>query len=133
MKTGKIIYLNGISGAGKTTLAKKLQEQASEPFYWLSLDIFCQTLSPKKFLRGYDAFTSLLNTAKFYSSIGVNSIIDTVHIQKDTYEKGGLFHAALQLLNDCPVLFVHVTCPPDELRRRKTERGDYDADNQLSF
>jgi len=134
MGIGKIIYLNGVSGAGKTTLSKKLQQHLNEPFYLVSSDIFCSDMAPKRYWDGFEAVSLLLKTAKFYSEIGVNSIIDIVHIQdEEAVGKSDLFHEALKLLHDCPVLFVNVTCPTDELHRRKTERGDHDVDKWLKY
>jgi chloramphenicol 3-O-phosphotransferase len=37
---GKIIVLNGVSSAGKSSLARKLQEIMPEPWFHLSLDTF---------------------------------------------------------------------------------------------
>lgn len=50
MKKGKIIYLNGVSSAGKTTLSKTLQERLTEPYYWMSMDTF-MNMTPKKFIN----------------------------------------------------------------------------------
>lgn len=132
MKPGKIIYLNGISAAGKTTLSKKLQERASEPFYWVASDMFCSEMAPKKFWDGDEAVTLLLNTVKFYSSIGINSIVDIVHIKSDEAQVD-LLHEAVKLLHDCPILFANVTCPTDELARRKVERGDFEVEKWLPY
>ena len=50
MEKGKIIFLNGVSCSGKTTLAKKLQERLSTPFYSLNLDTFLN-MTPNKYFR----------------------------------------------------------------------------------
>ena len=55
MTSGTVIFLNGVSSSGKTTLAKELQEQLEQPFLHLALDQFRDGL-PDKF-RG-------LNSAK---------------------------------------------------------------------
>jgi chloramphenicol 3-O phosphotransferase len=52
----------------------------------------------------------------------MNLIMDTVHFT-DTDEEIGL-KKWLEVLRDNPVLFVLVTCPLEELRRREKERGD---------
>jgi len=59
---------------------------------------------------------------KAFSDIGVSTIID------DVLSKGDIvgLKEAVELLHDYPVLFVHVTCPLEELRRREKERGDRD-------
>ena len=48
MERVKIIFLNGVSSAGKTTLSKVLQDKLDSPYYWLSEDIF-RDMTPKKF------------------------------------------------------------------------------------
>lgn len=53
MALGKIIFLNGTSSAGKTTLAHALQEQLTEPYLHVALDQFRDGL-PAKF-RGLNS------------------------------------------------------------------------------
>ena len=53
MTSGTIIFLNGVSSSGKTTLAKELQEQLEQPFLHLALDQFRDSL-PDKF-RGLNS------------------------------------------------------------------------------
>lgn len=53
MASGTIIFLNGTSSAGKTTLAHALQERLEEPFQHVALDQFRDGL-PAKF-RGLNA------------------------------------------------------------------------------
>ena len=126
MDKGKIIFLNGVSSSGKTTLAKILQERLSEPFFWLSIDRFTE-ISP--FRRHWESnvawetynkmFTAFHHTIKAFSDVGVNVIVDHVQVKEpNTMEE------CLKVLHEYPVLFVHVICPLEELRRREKERGD---------
>lgn len=136
MNKGKIIFLNGVSSAGKTTLAKTLQSRLTEPFYLLSNDMFCD-MAPEKFWdlnpdeTGSRALTGLHHTIKTFADIGINSIVDHVLLkgqgvnynitQKDNMGE------CIELLHGYDVLFVHVICPDlEELRRREKERGDRD-------
>jgi len=48
----------------------------------------------------------------------MNVIVDTVIDEQEWLDE------ILDILHDCPVLFVHVTCPLDEMKRREKERGD---------
>ena len=88
MQKGKIIFLNGVSSSGKTTLARKLQERLTEPFYWLAVDTFVIDMMPKKFFS-VDGFNpdggepvifktvSLAHhTIKFFSDMGINTIVE---------------------------------------------------------
>jgi chloramphenicol 3-O-phosphotransferase len=124
MEKGKIIFLNGVSSAGKSTLAKALQNRLSEPFYLLANDTFCD-MSPEKFwdINGAEtcdrALKGMYHTIKTFSDIGINVVVDDVLLQD--FRLG----ECLNLLHDYSVLFVHVICSSlEELRRREKERGD---------
>ena len=53
MATGTIIFLNGTSSAGKTTLARTLQELMDEPYQHVALDQFRDGMADK--YRGLNA------------------------------------------------------------------------------
>ena len=126
MKKGTVIYLNGVSSAGKTTLARVLQEKLPEPYYWLANDTFCD-MSPAKLWdidqleTEYQALSLLNQTVKLFSDTGKNTIVDNVLLNT---QKKGLLEECVDLLHGYPVLFVHVTCPIHELQRREKMRGD---------
>jgi chloramphenicol 3-O phosphotransferase len=126
MNKGIIIWLNGVSSAGKTTLTRALQQKLEEPFYWLANDTFCD-MSPSKFWdidqpeAEYQALSMLNHTVRLFSDMGKNTIVDNVLL---SVQKNDLLKESVNLLYDYPVLFVHVVCPVDELRRREKERGD---------
>jgi len=126
MQKGKIICLNGVSSAGKTTLARALQERLSEPYYWMSEDTFME-MAPKKFVAdGSDkndtiwtqAYVNMYHVIKMYSEMGCNTVVDVV-LDSDSF-----LHEIVEILHGNPVLFVHVTCPPEELSRREKVRGN---------
>jgi len=126
MKKGNIIYLNGVSSAGKSTLAKELQAFLEKAYYVFSVDTF-KDMSPKKFMDSdkeedediwLDAIINMYHTIKMYSDKGYNVIVD------DVFDDFYLFDKARSILHDSPVTFVHVTCPTEELNRREKARGD---------
>ena len=128
MKKGKIICLNGVSSSGKSTLAKSLQENLKKPYFWMSEDTFVFIL-PDKFNAFKndteenerileEALFNYFHTAKLYSDRGSNIIIDTVLDDEEWV------NFIVELLQDNPVLFVHVTCPRGELAKRELARGD---------
>ena len=145
MQKGKIIYLNGVSGAGKTTLAKVLQEKLDEPYFMLNWDFFSKCISPKKYWDeseseggnkdwGTEVIMLMHKTAKVYADIGVNTIIDMIivrHLDETSELYCDYFGGIVGLLHEYPLCFVHVFCPFDELCRRKTERGDKYVDKWL--
>lgn len=134
MKKGKIIFLNGVSSSGKTTLAKELQSQLNEPYYWLSVDTFMDMTAEKYMDNEDDEVTIMISamyrTIKTFSDMGLNTIIDDVLCVSEE-----LFVECVNLLSEYPLLFIHVTCLIEELRRRELNRGDRtigQAEEQLS-
>jgi len=128
MSKGKIICLNGVSSSGKSTLAKSLQEKLNEPYYLMSEDTFTFMLPDKfnSFINDTaenepiweEALVNYYNVLKLYSDRGYNVIVDTVLDDEEWLD------CIVGLLFDSSVLFVHVTCPKDELTRRELARGD---------
>ena len=129
MQKGKIVFLNGVSSSGKTTIAKTLQKKLTEPYCWLSVDDFLHKmderfLNDQEWLRAggiewiWKALEGFHKSIKTFSDTGLNVIVDHV-VQKQSW-----LNECLDLLRDNDVLFVHVTCPPEELIRREKERGD---------
>ena len=141
MEKGKIIILNGTSSAGKSTLARVLQDRVPEAFFVITGDDYMEMLGRSKYVDISDEAYIQFNlvecyTAKALSDIGMNLIMDTLFLKGETEkeERVGL-NEWVKLLHDYPVLFVHVSCPPEELRRREKERGDRDigqGESQIS-
>ncbi|MCL2015555.1 MAG: radical SAM protein [Defluviitaleaceae bacterium] len=131
----KIILLNGVSSAGKTTLARALQKKLDEPFFKIGPD-WLFSAAPQKYSKGHTDTRSVFrkglyivpNIAQVFAGNGMNLIIDQVLIKNTISD-------FLLLLQDYDVLFVQVVCPLDELRRREKDRGNRKiglAESQLS-
>jgi len=121
MKKGRVIFLEGVSSAGKTTLAKTLQARLPEPFFWLAGDTIW-TMAPEKFKHDPETIfpkidVATINTIKLFSKLGIDVIVDIVPVIKSNKRFA-------KMLRKRPVLYVNVTCPLEELRRREQERGD---------
>lgn len=124
MDKGKIIFLNGVSSAGKTTLAKALQDCFEDRYFYLSADNFFHTAPSKYYEQDFvsnlqAAMSGMHHAIRAYSDAGMNVVVDHVLIQPF-----GFLEECVRLLHDYPVLFVHVCCPVEELRRREISRGD---------
>ena len=121
MKKGRIIFLEGVSSSGKTTLAKTLQARLPEPFFWLAGDTIW-TMAPEKFKNDMEVIfpkidAATINTIKLFSDLGIDVIVDIVPVIKSNKRFA-------KMLRQCPVLYVNVSCPLEELRRREQARGD---------
>lgn len=144
----KIIYLNGPSSSGKTTLAKALQQAFEEPFLHLGIDKIIGFMPAKiNNWEGGDAplgfcwkpdidptgnptyhihagpfakliIRSLKDIALLLASQQYNLIIDDVAF-------GGIeVEEWKQTLNEYSVLYVGVVTPLEILEQREKARGD---------
>ncbi len=134
MDKGRIIFLNGTSSSGKSSIAKELQNLFSFPFLHVSIDDFFSML-PERFITYLAGKARLTETeishlqtcfprvlAGFHGSIaslaseGNHLIVDHVFEQPNDLRK------CVYRLSDYWVLFVGVHCSLDELKRREQRR-----------
>ena len=127
-ESGKIILLNGPSSAGKSTLARLLQQNLPIPFWHLCFDHFRDSNAlPMVRIQSREFDWSAMRPAVFdgfhhclpvLAEAGNNLIVD--HIIESRVWMSDL----LRLLGGFDVFFVGVHCPLSELERRERERGD---------
>jgi chloramphenicol 3-O phosphotransferase len=140
MAPGRIIYLNGTSSAGKSSIAAALQEILAEPYLHLGIDTFLRML-PLRYRPGgpqgpswallpdggvrpvpgelarrlrsgmYHAVAALVRA-------GNNVILDDVINGPDALQE------AVELLGDFDVLFVGIHCPLAILEERERAREE---------
>lgn len=136
MEKGRIILLNGVSSVGKTTLAKTLQERLSDPFYLMDVDTFVG-MAPEKYhkIEGISVqhkfVSKMFHAIKLFSDLGFDLVVPFIFMNG-----ANLLEEWVTMLHVYPVLFVHVTCSVEELRRREKERGNRgigEAEAQLSL
>lgn len=134
-RSGRVIYLNGTSSAGKTTLAQALLEVLEEPYLYFSINLFDEIPSRKQIKRGLvpDIRHLELGFARCIAALagsGNNVIVDDViapprHLPAgQEFDVHDLLRQRVMMLNSFDVLFVKVFCPLDELERREIARGD---------
>ena len=134
-RSGSVIYLNGTSSAGKTTLAQALLDALGEPYLYLSINLFDEIPSRKQIKRGLvpDIRYFEMGFAKCIAALagsGNNVIVDDIIAPPQHLPAGQEFDALdllrhrVKILSPYDVLFVKVFCPLDELERREVERGD---------
>lgn len=124
--TGKIIFLNGASSSGKSTLARGLQATLDVPFWHYSID-HLRSVLPMDRIRGGDFrwadhreafFDGFHRSLPVLVDAGNNLIVE--HI----VENGTWLRRLVRLLTGLDVFMVGVHCPLDELDRREAARGD---------
>jgi chloramphenicol 3-O phosphotransferase len=125
---GKIILIHGASSAGKSTLARSLQQQLSEPFLHWSFDhLRASDALPMARIRSGEldwarvrptVFEGFHRSLAAFARAGNNLIVD--HIIEQEQWLADL----VELLAPFDVFFVEVHCPLPELERRELQRGD---------
>lgn len=138
-----IILLNGTSGAGKTSIARALQQIMDVPYLHVPIDSFGDMApGPDKLGEpGSRAWQDVFNRvlSGFHHSLaalaaaGNNLIVDHVIVQGG--EPENWLTECVDVLAPFTAYFIGVHCPLEELRRRERARGDREegqAERQLS-
>jgi len=125
MEKGRILFLNGPSSAGKTTLAWELQTNAPSYWYWLPFDYFLDSVPSQLWEKdegmGFSTAYQLHHDCiKLMSDQGKDVIMDTVLYDENAFASFEKKFAGY------PVIRIKVTCPKEELNRREKARGDRD-------
>ena len=127
MKKGRIIFLNGVTSAGKTSIVEAIQEREDIFFYVVANDLFQEMVGEKYLRENYWKYLSeviimMYHTAKLYSDMGKNVLIDGILVERD--EITPHYQQLLEILKDNPLDLVEVYCPLDICRKRNIIRGD---------
>ena len=135
MAHGTIIYLNGTSSAGKTSIALALQDILDEPYLHFSVNTFDQLPSRRQIRRGIypdiitlqEGFTHCIAAL---AATGNNVIVDDILSEPHSLPEGqeltarDLLKQRVMTLVAYDVCYVKVYCPLEELERREQARGD---------
>lgn len=134
MNKGRIIFLNGVTSSGKTSIVEALQNRDDCYFYVVANDLF-QEMVGEKFLReNYWQHLSrvillMYHTAKLYSDMGHDVLIDGILVERP--EIAPHYQQMLDILADNPLSIVEVSCPLEICRERNIARGDrYETQSQ---
>ena len=139
--TGRIIYLNGTSSSGKSSIALSLQQMLEEPHLRLGVDTFLGMM-PIRYLTlqhsdgivpaqqpddsvhfKIGAVANQTLTSMYYALAGLARAGSNV-IFDDVIQSQELLRLAVTELDGIEVVFVGVHAPIEELERREVARGD---------
>jgi chloramphenicol 3-O phosphotransferase len=139
--TGRIVILNGTPRAGKSSIAKAMQDTL--PGNWINLGVDAQNRTlPAGLMPGIglrpggerphleavipDLYFALYDTIAAHARLGFDVVADFGH--HDSYTRPlGILPACARRMTGLDVLFVGVRCPIDEIMRRRN------ADPQSGF
>ncbi len=77
MSKGKIIFLNGVTSVGKTSIVEAIQEREKVFFYVVENDLFQEMVGDRYLQKDYWKYLSeviimMYHTAKLFSDMGKN-------------------------------------------------------------
>ncbi len=124
---GTIIFLNGVTSAGKTTIVEALQERRDVFFYVVANDLFQEMVGEQYLQEDYWKYLSeviimMYYTAKLYSDMGKNVLIDGILVEREEIRPH--YQKLMEIMKDNPFSIVEVYCPLEICRQRNIERGD---------
>jgi len=127
LEKGKVIFLNGVTSAGKTSIVEALQEREDIFFYVVANDLFQEMVGDKFLRKNYWKYLSeviimMYHTAKLYSDMGKNVLIDGILVEREEIKPH--YNQLIEILADNPLDVVEVYCPLDICRQRNLIRGD---------
>lgn len=134
MEKGRILFLNGVTSAGKTSIVEALQAR-EEPFFWvLANDLFQQTVGDIFLQRDYwkylgEAVRMMYHTAKLFSDMGKHVLLDGILVEREGIAPH--YRRMTEILRENPLDIVEVYCPLEICRQRNLLRGDrYESQSQ---
>ncbi|GAA4076429.1 MULTISPECIES: chloramphenicol phosphotransferase CPT family protein [Streptomyces] len=125
MAVGRIIFLNGTSSSGKSSIARELVDILDDGvFFHLAVDSF-NAMRTKRNLAQEDLDVALRRTRLgFHRAIAAMAEVGNDVVVDHVLSEPWRLIDCLSVLPPDNVLFVGVRCPLDELARREQARGD---------
>lgn len=128
MPKGKIVYLNGVTSSGKTSIVEALRCREGVDFYYLSDDIFEDNIIDVEYDDpGYwealsEAVFLMYRTAALFSDHGKTVVIDSMLMENAAFAPH--YARMLEIFKDHPLSVVEVYCPLEVCRQRNLRRPD---------
>jgi len=122
--SGKILFINGTSSSGKTTLAKALQRRIGEPFCYYASDQLAEAGFRARAEFAEPPFERDRFFAGFHRSIAAFAEAGNNLIVEHIVEEQSWADDLKVLLAPFDVFWIGVHAPPEELDRRERERGN---------
>ena len=127
MSKGRVIFLNGVTSAGKTSIVEALQDREDVFFYVVANDLFQEMVGERWLRQDYwkelaQVVLLMYRTAKLLSDEGHDVLIDGILVERPAF--GGHLRRLMDIMKDSPLDIVEVACPLDICRARNIARGD---------
>lgn len=124
---GHVIFLNGVSSSGKSSIAQRLLEILQRPYFHMAVDVFGAMRARERTAQLNPAELDVIlarTRAGFHRAVagmahaGNDIIVD--HVLSEQWR----LLDCLTVLDGVHVTFIGVHCDPAELARRERARGD---------
>lgn len=127
MEKRRIIYLNGVTSSGKTSIVEALQARRDVFFHVVANDLFQEMIGEEYLKENYwkylgEVIIMMYHTAKLFSDMGKNVIIDSILVEREGIVPR--YDRMKEILQDNPLDIVEVFCPLEICRQRNIYRGD---------
>lgn len=127
MEKGRIVFLNGVTSSGKTSIVDAIQSRDDVFFYVVANDLFQEMVGEKYLQENYWKYLSeviimMYHTAKLYSDMGKNVLIDGILVERNEIKPH--YQQLLEILKENPLDIVEIYCPLDICKKRNITRGD---------
>ena len=127
MTKGKILYLNGVTSSGKTSIVDALRKTGLD-FYYLSDDVFEDNIlhieyeDPRYWEALAEAVFLMHKTARLFSDHGKTVILDSMLLENEAFSPH--CKRVWEIYKDHPFFLIEVFCPLEICRQRNLLRGD---------
>ena len=131
MDKGKIIFLNGVTSSGKTSIVEAMQGYSEPFFYVVANDLFEQMVGDKHLQEDYwkhlsEVIIMMYQIARTFSDSGKNILIDGILVERPELKPH--YNKVKEIFEGYPFEVVEVYCPLDICRKRNIERGNRGED-----
>lgn len=127
MEKGNILFLNGVTSAGKTSIVEALQARRDRFWYVVANDLFQETVGAEYLREDYwrylsEAIVMMYYTARMFSDHGKDILIDGILVERP--EIAPHYEKVREIFAGYPLKIVQVYCPLEICRQRNLIRGD---------
>lgn len=123
--SGLIIFLNGTSSSGKSSIARELLSVLDETCFHLAVDQFHAMRSKRELADEAELRAVLLRTwSGFHRAVAGMAAAGNDVVVDHLFSERWRLDECLELFPAADVVLVGVRCPLPELERREAERSD---------
>ncbi len=122
---GQIIFLNGLTSSGKSSIINEIFSRDDDMFFSLGFDLFEETIPIWACEIGSNyahAIIAMYYAARGFSEQGKDVFIDGLIMNIEGLESH--YKTLLELFEGYPLKIIEVYCPLEICRQRNIARGD---------